>query len=255
VAGDVPISSGADFADFVLARYNINGTLDAGFGSGGQVTTDIGGGTNTARNIVLQPNGAIVVSGEPFGTFTGSDHTDVVRYQSNGNPDATFGAGGKLMLNGARVGEGLALQGDGKFVLVGNVDVSVPPALPGSVTEFAVRRLNADGGTDNSFGGAGAASTTISGQRDSAQAVALQSDGKIVVAGRSSNTNVNFAVARFNSDGTLDTDFADDGKLTIDFFGFTDIAENVTVQPDGKIVLGGLARDDVDGYGLARVNP
>jgi hypothetical protein len=66
---------------------------------------------------------------------------------------------------------------------------------------------------------------------------------------------VNFAVARFNSDGTLDTDFADDGKLTIDFFGFTDIAENVTVQPDGKIVLGGLARDDVDGYGLARVNP
>jgi uncharacterized delta-60 repeat protein len=257
VAGDVPISNGADFANFALARYDANGSLDASFGPGGQFTTDIGGGTNTARNIVLQANGAIVVSGEPFGTFNGSDHTDIVRYDTNGNPDTNFGVGGKLTLNGARVGEGLALQGDGKFVLVGNVDVSVPPALPGTVTEFAVRRLNAAGGPDNSFGSAGAASTTISGQRDSAQAVALQSDGKILVAGRSSNINVDFAVARFNSNGTLDTGFGGNagGKLTIDFFGFTDIAESVAVQPDGKIVLGGLARNNVDGYGVARINP
>jgi len=257
VAGDVPISAGADFANFVVARYNANGTPDASFGSTGQLVTDIGGGTNTARNIVLQANGAIVVSGEPFGTFTGSDHTDVVRYNANGSPDASFGTGGKLTLNGARVGEGLALQVDGKFVLVGNVDVSIPPAIPGSVTEFAVRRLNTNGSPDAAFGSAGAASTTISGQRDSARAVALQSDGKILVAGQSSNINVDFAVARFNSNGTLDTGFGGNGggKLTIDFFGFTDVAESVAVQPDGKIVLGGLARDNVDGYGVARVMP
>jgi uncharacterized delta-60 repeat protein len=135
--------------------------------------------------------------------------------------------------------------------------VSIPPAIPGTVTEFAVRRLNTNGTPDGTFGSAGAASTTISGQRDSARAVALQSDGKIIVAGQSSNINVNFAVARFNSNGTLDTGFGGNGggKLTIDFFGFTDVAESVAVQPDGKIVLGGLARDNVDGYGVARVSP
>jgi uncharacterized delta-60 repeat protein len=98
--------------------------------------------------------------------------------------------------------------------------------------------------------------TAISdGERDSAKAVALQSDGKIVVAGQSSNSNADFAVARYNIDGTLDATFGNAGTLTIDFFGFTDIAEGVLVQPDGRIVLGGLARANVDGYGVARVLP
>ncbi len=253
VAGDVSISNGADFANFAVARYNVNGTLDPSFGSAGQLTTDFGGGTNTARNIVLQANGAMVVSGEPFGTFTGSDHTDVVRYDPTGNPDPSFGTGGKVTLNNARVGEGLALQGDGKLVLAGTLDVTVPPVFPGTVTEFALMRLNADGSPDAAFG---TVSTAISdGERDSAKAVALQSDGKIVLAGQSSNSNADFAVARYNTDGTVDTTFGNDGTLTIDFFGFTDIAESVLVQPDGRIVLGGLARDNVDGYGVARVLP
>jgi uncharacterized delta-60 repeat protein len=253
VAGEVSIANGADFSNFAVARYNANGTLDAGFGSAGQLTTDFGGGTNTARNIVLQANGAIIVSGEPFGTFAGSDHTDIVRYDANGNPDPSFGTGGKVTLNGARVGEGLALQNDGKLVLAGTIDVTVPPAFPGSVTEFALMRLNANGSPDEAFG---TVSTAISdGERDSAKAVALQGDGKIVVAGRSSNTNTDFAVARYNTDGTIDTTFGNEGMLTIDFFGFTDIGESVMVQPDGRIVLGGLARDNVDGYGVARVLP
>ena len=253
VAGDIAISSGNDFADFVLARYNANGTLDASFDSDGRVTTDFGGGTNTARNIVMQPNGAIVVSGEPIGIFTGSNHTDVVRYAANGSLDSGFGAGGKVTLNGARVGEGLALQGDGKLVLAGTVDVTVPPDLPGSATEFALTRLNANGSPDEVFG---TVSTAISeGERDAALAVALQGDGKIVVAGKTSNTNVNFAAARFNPDGTLDTSFGNLGTLEVDFFDSTDIAESVAILPNGKIVLGGLARDDVDGYGVARVLP
>lgn len=252
VAGDVPRTTGNDFSDFALARYNTNGTLDADFGPGGQFTTDIGAGTNTARNILLQANGAIVVSGEPIGTFTGSDHTDVTRYDADGNPDPGFGSGGKVALSGARVGEGLALQSDGKLVLAGTIDASVPPAAAGSVTEFALMRLNANGSPDAAFG---TVHTAISGERDAARAVALQGDGKIVVAGQSSNINVDFGVARFNSDGTLDTSFGNEGKLEIDFFGFTDVANSVAIQPDGRIVLGGAVRDDVDGYGVARVLP
>lgn len=90
---------------------------------------------------------------------------------------------------------------------------------------------------------------------DAAFAVAIQVDGRIVVAGRSGLTNPDFAVARYLPNGTLDGGFANAGKLTVDFFGSADIAESVAVQSDGRIVLGGLARDNVDGYGLARVNP
>lgn len=118
VAGDDTV-----IEDFRLARYNANGSLDASFGSGGTLTTDIAGGSEVARNIVLQPNGAIVVSGDPFGSNSG---TGVARYTANGGPDGSFGVGGKLTLAGARVGEGLALQSDRKLVLGGfarnNVD-------------------------------------------------------------------------------------------------------------------------------------
>ena len=253
VAGELNAAAGTDIA---LARYNANGSLDAGFGSGGRLTTDIGNTDNRAGNLVVQPNGAIVVSGGVAKRITGGvtpeGHTDVVRYTANGSLDASFGVGGKLALPATLVGEGLALQGDGKFVLVGSVNVGSGVTAS---TDFALLRLNADGSPDTTFGTAGTVTTAISTDRDSAHAVALQADGRIVVAGTASNINANFAVARYNTNGTLDTSFANAGKLTIDFFGFTDIAESVLVQPDGKILLGGAARDNVDGYGLARVLP
>jgi uncharacterized delta-60 repeat protein len=251
VAGEVPLSNATDFSDFVVARYNANGTPDTTFSADGKLTTNIGAGTNTARNIVVQANGAIVVSGEPIGTFAGSDHTDVVRYDSAGALDPTFGTGGVLTLAGARVGEGLALQA-GKLVLAGSV-VDAPPAI---TSQFAVRRLNADGSPDSNFGEGGAATVKFSDRSDSAFAVAVQTDGKIVVAGRSSGqSNADFAVARLDANGVLDTTFANAGKQAIDFFGFTDFAESVLLQADGKIVVGGLARESVDGFGLARIHP
>ena len=98
--------------------------------------------------------------------------------------------------------------------------------------------------------------TAFTERGDAAFGVAMQADGKIVAAGGSNiQVNSNFAVARYESDGDLDTTFTDDGLLTIDFFGFTDVAENIAIQSNGKIVLGGLARNNVDGYGVARVLP
>ena len=258
VAGEFTFDStnGNDFGDFTVARFETNGNLDASFGSSGtgQIVTDIGLSTNAAQNLVLQSDGAIVVSGKPQGSTAGFDHTDAVRYNANGSIDDSFGGDGKVILPGMAVGEGLALQGDGKLVLVGSVETAVPPATS---IEFAVMRLNADGSVDEAFGeGNGIVTTGISGRGDAARAVALQGDGKILVAGGSNQQlNSNFAVARYDTDGTLDATFGNDGTLTVDFFGFADVAESVAVQPDGKIVLGGLARDNVDGYGLARVLP
>ena len=84
----------------------------------------------------------------------------------------------------------------------------------------------------------------------------MQGDGKIVVVGATAfSVNANFVVARYNASGSVDRSFGSDGNLSIDFFGFTDVGENVLVQPDGKIVVGGLARNNVDGYGLARILP
>ena len=80
-------------------------------------------------------------------------------------------------------------------------------------------------------------------------------DGRIVVAGRSGRINPNFALARYNADGSPDANFATGGLTTIDYFGASDAAENVAILPGGKIMLGGVARNQVDGYGLARVNP
>ena len=123
--------------------------------------------------------------------------------------------------------------------------------------DFALARYNADGSPDLGFGNRGKVTTDFNGQADRALAVVIQGDGKIVVAGQSSNkSNPDFAVARFSTNGTLDSSFGTGGKLTIDFFGSFDGAENVVVQPDGKIVLGGFARNGTrTGYGLARVLP
>ena len=109
LAGDfeLELSNGTFVSDFTVARFNANGSLDLAFGDGvtGQIVTDFGNATNSARNIVLQPNGAIVVSGKPIGSQADLLHTDIARYDSNGRLDASFGNGGKLTLAGKQVGE------------------------------------------------------------------------------------------------------------------------------------------------------
>jgi uncharacterized delta-60 repeat protein len=250
---ELQLSNGTFVSDFTVARFNANGSLDLAFGTSGtgQVATDIGGAANSARNLVLQPNGAIVVSGKPQCSQSGCDHTDVVRYNANGTLDTSFGSGGKLTLAGVEVGEGLVRQSDGKLVLAGGVTTATVPAT----ARFVLMRLNADGAIDTSFGNAGTVDTAFT-ESALANGVALQADGKIVAVGtRAFSANPNFIVARYNANGSVDATFGSDGNLSIDFFGFTDAGENVLVQPDGKIVVGGLARGNVDGYGVARINP
>jgi uncharacterized delta-60 repeat protein len=224
VAGEFSFGSnnGSDFSDFTLARFNPNGTLDLPFGGSGtgQVATDIGGAANSARNVVLQPNGAIVVSGKPAGNFTGSDHTDVVRYNANGTLDASLGSGGKLTLAGKEVGEGLSRQADGKLVLAGGLTTVTTPTVP-ATARFVLMRLNVDGTVDTGFGNAGTVDAAFT-ENATANGVALQADGKIVAVGtRALSVSSNFVVARYNADGSVDPSFG----------------------------------NNVDGYGLARINP
>jgi uncharacterized delta-60 repeat protein len=155
------------------------------------------------------------------------------------------------------------LQPDRRLLLIGTADTTPPTEPPGSVNELSVMRLDPDGSPDGTFGDGGTANVSVTGLnsptaqpgRDGGSAVAVQADGRIVIAGATSGANPDFAVARLLADGTLDTQFTDTGALTIDFFGFSDVAESIDVTDDGNIIVGGLARDNVDGYGVARLIP
>jgi uncharacterized delta-60 repeat protein len=251
VVGDTQVFGNPnDFSNVVVARYNANGSLDTSFALGtGQTLTDIGG-TNQAFNVALQADGKIVVSGNPIGVSVSDNHTDIARYTANGSLDTTFDTDGRLQISDLWVGDGLAIQPDGKLVLVGNVETATPPA---TATQFAMMRLSADGSRDTAFGDAGLVKTAFAVRGDRARSVALQADGKIVVAGQSDD--VLFALARYNVDGALDSGFRATGKLTIQF-GIQAGAETVTIQPDGKILLGGFSEGVSSvGYALARVIP
>jgi uncharacterized delta-60 repeat protein len=250
VAGSATPASGIS-TDFAVARYDGAGAPDGSFGSGGKLTTDIGGAIDIAQNIVVQPNGAILVSGVlALGSSPVLGHAGLARYDAIGNPDNSFGTAGKLTLPNLALGEALALQADGRIVIAGSAPI-------GGRSAFAVMRLGGNGAIELGFGSSGLATAAFSIEDDFARAVLVQADGRIVVAGQSSNRiNPDFAVARFDTNGAPDASFGSAGKLTIDFFGSFDGAENVAVQPDGKLVVGGFATNGTrTGYGLTRILP
>jgi uncharacterized delta-60 repeat protein len=252
VAGDAPVSGNAsDLGDMLVARFESTGTLDSSFGSAGSITFDVTTGTDLARNLVLLPDGSMVVAGEAIGSDPDLQ-TGVAKLTASGALDSSFGTGGRLSILAANVGHGLALQPDGKLLLAGGTT-----SFPSS---FALMRLEADGSADASFGNGGAVthrtSTSTTGTGDIAYAIALRPDGRIYVAGKSGSINEDFGLVRFTAAGVVDTTFGTNGTSVVDFDGLNDGAENVVVQPDGKIVLGGYATPtSTDGYGLARVHP
>jgi uncharacterized delta-60 repeat protein len=246
VAGSTNFS-GASSSDFALVRYNNNGSLDTSFGTGGKVTTDINGGFDFGLSSVLQSDGKIVVTGQgsnpgiPIpGSFSTNDDFALVRYNSNGSLDTSFGTGGKvttdIVKGNSEQGLSAALQSDGKIVVSGYT------ASPSYTLDFALVRYNSNGSLDTSFGTGGKVTTDFNGNSDYGYSVALQSDGKIVVAGANANIGGDFAIARYNSNGSLDTSFGTGGKVTTDFNGNSDSGYSVALQSDGNIVVVGRSQ-------------
>lgn len=230
VAGYTTFGSETNFA---LARYTAEGTLDNSFSVDGKVTADFGSSNSLGQAVALQPDGKIVVSGS---ASNGSDEDfAVVRFNSDGTLDNSFSGDGKVTTDfamSADAGNSVAIQPDGKIVVSGYGNI-------GSGDVFLVVRYNADGTLDNSFSVDGKVSADFGGGLELGTALTIQLDGKIVVAGYSGNTNADFALVRFNTDGTLDNSFSMDGKVTTAFGANGDFATSVALQPDGKIVVGG----------------
>jgi uncharacterized delta-60 repeat protein len=236
------VVAGTDASDFVLARYNPNGSLDTTFSGDGKQRTDFSGdsGSDEAAGVALQANGKIVVvgGGGPNADFA------LARYNPNGSLDTTFSGDGKqtTSFSGGSSASGVAIQDDGKLVVVG-----------GAGTDFALARYQPNGSLDTTFSGDGQQTTDFSGGSDGARGVALQGNGKIVAAGSS---RANFALARYNPNGSLDTSFSGDGKQTTDFGG-SDVATALALQGDGKTVVVGVGGGGATGseFALARYNP
>lgn len=176
--GKLVVAGSGSGGDFIFARYLPDGALDASFGANGIVTTDFAGEVDRASAVAIQADGKIVAGG----TASSGGRTDfaVVRYLPDGQPDTTLDGDGKRMIDFASsddAAHALALQPDGKLLLAGSALVG------GSQRDVALVRLNGDGSLDAGFGSGGKVTTDVSGVGNVANALALQSDGKIVVAG------------------------------------------------------------------------
>jgi uncharacterized delta-60 repeat protein len=238
VAGAMILNGTAEFEDFALARYNTDGSLDTSFGSGGKVTTDFLGGPDGLHAMAIQNDGKLVVAGSEGYNFA------LARYDSHGNLDASFGSGGKVITDfdgGVDGAYAVALQADGKIIAAGQSGLS-----------FALARYDANGNLDVGFGSGGKVISDFSGNFGDITAIALQADGRIVAAGYTGFYD--FALARYEANGQLDSSFGAGGKVITDFSGGSDDAFAVTLQKDGKIIAAGSSAGRFSGasFALAR---
>jgi uncharacterized delta-60 repeat protein len=254
IAGKAQNPASRNF-DFTAIRYNPNGTLDTSFGWFGIVLTDFVGGHDEALSVALQPDGKLVFAGKATRP-NGNADIGIVRLNANGSRDTTFGWNGLVMVDyfGANdMALAAAVTPQGKIVVGGFATRS------NGNSEFALVQLNSNGARDPEFGWGGIVTTDFFGDSDIIFKLALQSDGKILVSGaaKRSATGSDFALARYNSHGSLDSGFGLGGKVTTDFLGLDDHGFALMIQPDGRILVGGLATNPSNNsqdLALARYN-
>ncbi|MBI1915606.1 MAG: tandem-95 repeat protein [Planctomycetes bacterium] len=263
VVGGVSTAAGTGGGqDFALARLNSDGSLDNTFGGTGRVLTDVNG-VDILRGLTLQ-SGKVVAAGTA--NFSANRDFALVRYNADGSLDGTFGSGGRVTTDLTSRDELFAVTTDAsnRLVAAGYTLSSDTADATQRFTrrDFAVARYTTTGALDTTFG-SGVATIDFQGMQDEARSVTIQSDGAIVVAGFASVANTNsftptsnrdFALARFNSNGTIDTSFGNSGKVNTDFLGRSDQAQAVLLQSGGEIVAAGTAagNDPPTGFGLVR---
>ncbi|HYV94916.1 MAG TPA: T9SS type A sorting domain-containing protein [Chitinophagales bacterium] len=222
--------------DFAIARYNVDGSPDNTFDGNGKVITDLSSGSDdNSKAIIVDANGKILVAG--FSLINFGFDISLARYNSDGSLDLTLGTDGIVTTAiGAYddIANAIAIQADGSILVAGSTS-------NGTSTDIAVVRYQADGSLDNTFGTNGIVTTDFSGTDDAGYAVAVASDGKILVAGSTKIGGANsFALLRYNTNGTLDNTFNTNGSVTASFGG-DDVAYGMVLQSDGKAVLAGTS--------------
>lgn len=236
--------------NFMVVRYNSDGSLDTTFDSDGIAVTSVGTGDNSLNAIALLANGKYLAAGSSCLAVDGSNNClrhafTLIRYNSDGSVDTTFDTDGIVVTPigaGDSVAYAMAMQTDGKVILAGSSEFGAVPVV-------AVVRYNSDGSLDNTFAGDGIL-TTIAGARDSvAYAAAVQADGKVVVTGgscRALDTSGNCVdydqiAIRYQANGDLDGGFGGHGMVSTAVGNGDNWGHSLAIQPDGKLMIAGNA--------------
>jgi uncharacterized delta-60 repeat protein len=254
--------AGCDGGRFAVARYLPGGRLDRSFSGDGKLTTRFGAHCrfSEARAVAIQPDGRIVTAGQAGCERAGRLRVTfaLARYTPAGRLDRSFAGDGRLTTDFTAVDDyafDVVIQPDRKIVAAGTARFD-----DFERSRLALARYEPDGRLDTSFGGDGKVTDVFSGDQDcmpaEAHALARQSDGKLVVAGRTACGHPNFAVARYTRAGRLDSSFGGDGKVATIFAAenCSELVNDVAIQADGKIVAAGVAgcRSPHPEFALAR---
>lgn len=257
VGGDTKTYGDSANSDFVVMRYLTNGILDPDFGHNGIVITSLQA-DDVVKAITVQDDGKILLAGssraeyDPVLGYYAQDFA-VVRYNSNGSLDATFGTDGKFLAQGNEEFDSALLvksQSDGNIIVAGS-------ALPaGAPNNFLMMRLLPNGELDSSFGTGGVVIKSLS--FGDVTAMEMQPDGKILLAqyhGTGGTSSADIQLMRFLTTGAPDLTFNDDGMVTTDFINQNSQAHSIAVQNDGKILIGGGSGNPIHvDFALARFN-
>jgi uncharacterized delta-60 repeat protein len=244
-----------------LSHAQFTGALDAAFGANGKVTTSFALGNDVANAVLIQPDGKILAAGHSSkdtlytGPLSTNPQMALARYNPNGTLDNSFGVNGKVVTPFGKSSEinAMILQADGKIIAVGYTTDTM------NVQHFALVRYNQNGTLDADFGENGKQYTDL-GDNSVANAVTIQMDSKIVVAGyyryqKSVVGDKEIAMVRFLSSGKVDTTFNQTGKILTKINRiFNDIVSSIAIQADGKIILCGSVIDPTIGDGLCLFN-
>jgi uncharacterized delta-60 repeat protein len=227
-----------------VQRLLPNGAPDTSFGTGGAVSLDF-----SPSALALQADGNFVVVGRTVPSPFTPGHFQVERFTAGGALDATFGTGGRVItaFGTNDSATAVALQRDGKILVVGADNLPTNPDFWDPNQDFAIERLNPDGSLDGSFGAGGKVTLDFGTSADEAVGVVVQPDGKVVVAGNARGPTLQaqwaFALGRLNPDGSLDGSFGAGGEVTTRFAPNGEFASGLALQGDGKILVSGSATD------------
>jgi uncharacterized delta-60 repeat protein len=255
--GKIVVAGLSDFAidRMVITRYESDGSMDKTFGGDGIAVLAFEGLLADVKDVEIQNDGKIILagSGGPSLGDAGYHRFLAGRLNSDGSPDGSFGNAGKVVTDfGApSLAHDLAIQPDGKIVITGEVLIPfVGPGFPTDFVDIALARYEINGTPDVTFNGNGRVISDIFDRDNYGDAVIVQSDGKIIVAGLiSAGFGVNAELlARYDSNGLLDPSFDSDGVIMTSGGWANDVA----IQPDGRIVV---VRFSHDGFSLSRHNP